>query len=205
MTLVGVDHWQGSSGLHDAAIDEVLVLPQWKQIDDDRHADYLRSILDQGHLYISALDMEVHWLSENVGPHLNLLAPGGNAIELTAKPRVKGLDGLQFKVPEFIPANLPDSEIHSFLRHNSWQCWLKSPYHDAKRISTWGAFERFRHSMSKDWRTSRLFFTAPCRGKRGNHCFHGLSRKTTVRRSHGKAATHTRRKNLGRAGHASGS
>ena len=59
LELVGVDHWQGSSGLHDASLDDVLLLPQWHQIDDERHADFLRSHLDGGNFWISSLDMEV--------------------------------------------------------------------------------------------------------------------------------------------------
>lgn len=157
LTLVGVDHWQGSSGLHDSAIDEELLLPQWKQIDSDKHVDFLRGLLDSGHLWISALDMEVHWISENLGPHRNLLAPGGRALELSKKPEVRALEGMEFQVPEFIRADRPDSEVHSFLRHHSWQCWMKSPYHDAKRVTSWASFERLRLSMSKAWNTSKLF------------------------------------------------
>ena len=144
INLVGVDHWQGSSGLHESIIDDVLLLPQWKQMNNERHAKFVRSLLDAGHLWISALDMEVRWLAENVGVHENLLAPHQDALKRTEKPSVAALRGLGFQVPEFIPASLPDSEIHSFLRHSSWQCWLKSPYHDAKKISSWNAFVRGR-------------------------------------------------------------
>ena len=157
LTLVGADHWQGSSGLHDQAIDETLIFPQWKQIDDERHRDQIRAILDAGHLWIAAMDMEVHWLAENLGSHPNLLAPSGSALEATAKPAVKGFDGLNFRIPEYISASLPDSDVHYFLRQHAWQCWLKSPYHDAKRISSWGAFVKARAAMTKSWRTSRLF------------------------------------------------
>ncbi len=157
LEIVGVDHWQGSSGLHDDSISDVLILPQWHQIDDARHAQQIRSILDEGHLWISSLDMEVRWLSENLGPHAHLLAPGGSALERTEKPAVSAFSKLGFLVPEYISASLPDSEIHRFLRHSSWQCWLKSPFHDAKRVSSWNSFDRSRHSMSKTWRTGELF------------------------------------------------
>jgi diaminopimelate decarboxylase len=157
LTLVGVDHWQGSSGLHDSSIDEILILPQWHQIDDERHVRQLHEIMDSGNLWISSLDMEVRWLSEKFGPHAHLLAPGGSALLQTEKPAVKAFSELGFLVPEYISASLPDSEIHRFLRHSSWQCWLKSPFHDAKRVSSWGAFDRSRHAMAKSWRTSELF------------------------------------------------
>jgi diaminopimelate decarboxylase len=157
LTLVGVDHWQGSTGLHDSSIDDFLLFPQWKQIDDEIHAEEIRAILDEDHLWISALDMEVHWLSKNLGPHANLIAPGGPTLELSSKPAVRGLEELGYAVPEFISASLPDSEIHAFLRHSSWRCWLKSPYHDALRISSWGGFERARAALKESWETSRLF------------------------------------------------
>jgi diaminopimelate decarboxylase len=171
IAIVGVDHWQGSSGLHDSVVDEVVLLPQWKQINDERHAKYVRSLLDAGHLWISGLDMEVRWLAENVGPHENLLAPGPNALKLTEKPAVSALEGLGLRVPDFIPAELSDSEIHTFLRHSSWQCWLKSPYHDAKRVSSWISFERARDAMSRSWETSRLFLQRNVLGKEESICF----------------------------------
>lgn len=157
MKLVGVDHWQGSTGLHHDAIDEVFLLPQWKHINVERHVKHVRELLDDGNLWISALDMEVHWFSKNMGAHPNLLAPGSKALELSAKPSVKALEGAGFRVPEYIPASLSNSDLHSFLRHNSWQCWLKSPFHDARRVSSWGAFERAREALSRDWETGRLF------------------------------------------------
>jgi len=169
--LFGVDHWQGSSGLHDEVLDEVLLLPQWKQIDNKRHAEYISSLLEENHLWFSSLDMEVHWLTENIGQHRNLLAPSAKAIELTAKPEVKAFDVMGFRVPEFISIDYSDTEIHSFLRHHSWQCWLKSPYHEAKRISSWDKFERTREVMMKNWKTSRLFLQQHIIGNEEAICF----------------------------------
>src|SRR3954469_23332857 len=121
-----------------------MLFPQWKQIENERHREDVKAMLDEGHLWISALDMEVHWLSEHLGPHPGLLAPGGRSLELSAKPAVTGIESLGFRVPELVPASLPDSELHSFLRRSSWRCWLKSPYHDACRISSWATLERAR-------------------------------------------------------------
>jgi len=169
--LIGIDHWQGSSGLHHEAIDEALLLPQWKQIDNKRHSEYIKSQLDAGHLWISALDVEVYWLAQNLGSHQNLLAPSGTAIELTSKPFVKAFEGMGYKVPETISAFSSDSEVHSFLRYNSWQCWLKGPYHEAKRISSWEGFEKARETMQKDWKTSRLFLQKHVFGFEESICF----------------------------------
>ena len=117
----------------------------------------LRELLEAGNLWIASLDMEVRWLAENLGSHEGLLAPGTQALEGTEKPAVRAMSAMGFLVPEHISANLPDSEIHRFLRHNSWQCWLKSPFHDARRVSSWGSFERARHGLAKGWSTSELF------------------------------------------------
>ncbi len=155
--LVGVDHWQGSSGLHADLIDEVLLLPQWKQVDAPLLKKQLMEILEAGHLWIGAMDMEVYWIAKNLGTHPSLLVPDGNALERTAKPSVEAFRGMDFRVPEYIQADIPDDDIHAFLRHHSWQCWMKSPYHDAKRITSWGVFERTREHLKTNWKTSKLF------------------------------------------------
>jgi diaminopimelate decarboxylase len=169
--IVGVDHWQGSSGLHDQAVDEVLLFPQWKQIDFRQHAEKIRSLLDEGHLWISALDIEIYWLAQNFGTHPNLLAPSGKALELTAKPMVSAFQSLNFLVPDYISAFASDLQIHSFLRKNSWQCWLKGPYHEAKRVSSWDQFLKGRESLQKSWKTSRLFLQKHIAGNEESICF----------------------------------
>ncbi len=171
LTLVGVDHWQGSSGLHDPIVNETLLLPQWSQINNERLAERMRSLLNEGHLWIPALDLEVYWLSEKFGAHPGLLAPSEMALGLTAKPEVSAMSELGFHVPAFICASGPDSEIHSFLRRNSWQCWLKSPYHEAIRIPSWAVFERARAHMRKNWRTTRLFAQRHVPGKEESIAF----------------------------------
>ncbi len=169
--LIGVDHWQGSSGLHHESLDDVLLLPQWKQIDKKRHAEFLNSLLEEGHLWISALDVEVYWLAQNFGTHPNLIVPSGTALEMTAKPQVAAFGDLGFRVPEYISAFSSDSEVHAFCRKNSWQCWLKGPYHEAKRVSSWSSFEKSRNAMKKEWKTKRLFLQKNVVGTEESVCF----------------------------------
>ena len=157
LTLVGVDHSQSSTGLHDPTLDEVLMLPQWSQVDDALLKRQILDLLREDHLWISSMDMGVHWIAENIGRHARILAPGQSALDRTAKPAVVAFNGLGFRVPDHLSAHAPDEELHSFLRQNSWQCWLKSPYHDDRRISSWGTFQRTRDYLSKNWRTRRLF------------------------------------------------
>ncbi len=171
LQLIGVDHWQGSSGLHHEAVDDVLLLPQWSQIDSARHAKFIRGLLDEGHIWISALDIEVYWLAQNFGSHRNLFVPTGTALELTSKPAVKAFANMEFQVPDFISAFSSDADLHSFLRQNSWQCWLKGPYHEAKRITSWDVFEQHREKMQKEWKTKRLFLQKHIVGNEESICF----------------------------------
>ncbi len=171
LTLVGVDHWQGSSGLHDSSVDEAFLLPQWKQIDRKRHISQIHAILDEGNLWISALDVEVYWLAQNFGTHPNLICPSGSALKRTSKPHVEAFTHLGFEVPENISAYLSDNEVHSFLRQNAWQCWIKGPYHDAKRVTSWEVFQQARDKMQKDWKTTQLFVQKNMIGNEESICF----------------------------------
>jgi diaminopimelate decarboxylase len=175
LTLVGVDHWQGSSGLHDAILDETLIFPRWDQISKERYVSQLRTILDNGHIWIPALDVEVYWLAQNFGTHPNLLSPGGAALQGTAKPYVKGFESLGFGVAESLSAYASDEEVHCFLRANSWRCWLKGPFHDAKRIGSWEHFLRARGDMERDWKTSRLFLQKHIFGTEESICFSAVN------------------------------
>jgi diaminopimelate decarboxylase len=172
--LVGVDHWQGSSGLHDGILDETLVLPRWDQISKERYIAKLRTILDNGHVWIPALDVEVYWLAQNFGSHPHLLSPNGTALQATAKPHVVGFENLGFGVAESISAYGSDEEIHSFLRANSWRCWLKGPFHEAKRIASWDHFLRARREMEEAWKTSRLFLQKHIFGTEESICFSAI-------------------------------
>src|SRR4051794_39881700 len=80
LKIVGVGHWQGSSGFHDAAVDETLVLPIWSQISDKLLSKDIQSILDRGDIWLPALDLEIHWTAENIRSHKNLLSPSCMAL-----------------------------------------------------------------------------------------------------------------------------
>ena len=155
--LIGVDHWQGSSGLHHDLLDEHWILPPWNQIQNRLHADAIRERLVAGAYWISAMDIEVRWLGRHLGTHPHLLAPPLEAVHRTAKPAVQAFDSMGFRIPEYISATEPDADIHAFLREHSWRCWIKSPFHEAARVPTWGALQTFRHKFSNQWKTKRLF------------------------------------------------
>lgn len=171
LNIIGVDHWQGSSGLHDETLDDILILPRWDQISKERYIGQLHTILSEGNLWIPALDVEVYWLAQNFGSHPNLLSPGGMALQGTAKPHVKGFESLGFEVAESLSAYGSDEEVHAFLRKNSWRCWLKGPFHEAKRIGSWEHFLRARRDMEKDWKTARLFVQKNIYGTEESICF----------------------------------
>ncbi len=155
--LVGVDHWQGSSGLHHAVCDDHWLLPSWNQIQDELHSQRIQERLDSGDYWISALDLEVRWLGENIGTHARLLAPSREAVEQTAKPEVRAFRPMGYQIPEVISAEAPETDIHAFLREHSWRCWIKSPFHDAARVTNWASFLSLRARVSRQWKSRNLF------------------------------------------------
>lgn len=169
--LVGVDHWQGSSGLHHPVTDESLLLPNWNHLNSELHAQRIREILEEGNAWLSALDLEVRWINDHLEPHPLLLSPSKKAVESSAKPKVFGFESMGFRVPRFISANISDTEIHAFLRENSWKCWLKSPFHDAVRITSWNTFQKARLALSKQWKTQSLFLQVHSHGTEETICF----------------------------------
>src|SRR5262245_11454692 len=74
-TLIGVDYWAGSSGLHDEVFDSIWLKPSWDLMQDDLYAREVRAVLDGGALWIPTLDLEVAWLAERLPAHPGLLAP----------------------------------------------------------------------------------------------------------------------------------
>ena len=84
LNVVGVEHWQGSSGFHDEAVKEVVILPPWEQMNDEVFAKDIKGQLDDGDLWIPGLDLEIYWLAQNLKPHRNLLSPDRNALAMTA-------------------------------------------------------------------------------------------------------------------------
>jgi diaminopimelate decarboxylase len=169
--LVGVDHWLGSSGLHDEVFDEIRVLPSWDLIDHDEHRRFIQSILDQGDVYFPSLDLECHWLAKNLSSHPRLVAPDLRGLNFIKKPAHAVADALGVGCSKTLSAFVGDEEAHQFLRHNNWRVWLKSPFHEATLIRSWRDFIGMRAYMERKWKTRDLFLEVHTTGHERSLCF----------------------------------
>src|SRR5918997_2409686 len=164
-TLVGVEYSNRSSGLHWTDFDELWLQRPWEELSLSDYGERIREVLDSGALWISGSDLESLWLSD-VFPdgHKNLLTPPNGALRQIAKPAVRAAEGLPVRIPTFIPTDCSDWEIHAFCRKYDWRVWLKGPYYDAARVSSWPHFEAARAALSHVWATDRLFLQAHVTG-----------------------------------------
>jgi diaminopimelate decarboxylase len=164
-TLVGVEYSNRSSGLHWPDFDELWLQRPWEELSLSDYGERIREVLDSGAVWISGSDLESMWLSD-VFPegHKNLLTPPGGALRRIAKPAVLAAEGLPLRIPTFISTDCSDWEIHSFCRKYDWRVWLKGPYYDAARVSSWPHFEAARAALSHVWATDRLFLQAHVTG-----------------------------------------
>ena len=171
-TLVGIEYSNRCSGIHWKDFDDVLLQPQWEHIDLDTYALAVEELLDDGALWISGVDLEIMWLA-SVFPngHPNLLTPPAEALRRISKPAVEAHRGLPVRIPEFISTEESDWDLHAFCRQHGWKVWLKGPYYEAVRTSTWDAFERVRNVLSNAWSTERLFLQAHVTGYEESICF----------------------------------
>ena len=171
-TLVGIEYSNRCSGIHWHDFDEVSLQPSWEHIDLDIHARRIKQYLDDGAFWISSVDLEIMWLG-SVFPHghPHLLTPPQSALQRIIKPAVEAHRGLPVQIPEFISTEQSDWDLHSFCREHGWKVWLKGPYYEAVRTSSWDIFERVRAVLSDAWSTERLFLQAHVTGYEESVCF----------------------------------
>ncbi|MGB8507178.1 MAG: ATP-grasp domain-containing protein [Pyrinomonadaceae bacterium] len=171
-TLVGVEYSNRSSGIHWPELDELWVQRPWEELNLDAYAVQVKEVLDAGALWVSGVDLEIMWLA-TVFPegHRNLLIPPATAIQKVSKPAVEAHKGLPVRIPTFISTELSDWELHAFCRQHDWKVWLKGPYYEAVRTSSWDVFERVRVLLSRAWSTERLFLQTHVTGYEESVCF----------------------------------
>lgn len=171
-TLVGVEYSNRCSGIHWEDLDDVWLQPAWEHIDLNAYARRIKEHLDEGAWWISGVDLEIMWLA-SVFPngHVNLLTPPPSALKRITKPAVEAHRGLPLQIPEFISTEQADWDLHAFCREHGWKVWLKGPYYEAVRTSSWDAFERMRAILTSAWSTDRLFLQAHVTGYEESVCF----------------------------------
>ncbi|HEY0077227.1 MAG TPA: ATP-grasp domain-containing protein [Pyrinomonadaceae bacterium] len=164
-TLVGVEYSTRSSGIHWHDFDELWLQRPWEELSLEEHGRLIRELLDSGALWISGSDLESMWLA-SVFPdgHANLLAPPAEALQKVSKPHISASKGLPMRIPVYITTEHSDWELHAFCRQYGWRVWLKGPYYDAVKTSTWPVFEAARSALSRVWSTERLFLQAHVTG-----------------------------------------
>jgi diaminopimelate decarboxylase len=163
--IIGVEYSNRCSGIHWKDFDQISLQRPWEEINLDVHAREIEKVLDAGGLWISSIDLEIMWLGE-VFPngHPNLLTPPRSAFDLVAKPAIPAHEGLPVKIAPFVSTELSNWDLHAFCREHDWKVWLKGPYYEAVRISTWSGFEYMRDVLSSAWATERLFLQSHVSG-----------------------------------------
>lgn len=169
--LIGVDYSTRSTGIHWDEFDSIHVHRSWAELDLPEYAQYIRGSISAGGIWISGLDLELYWLSENLRGLDGVLAPDPVALQQTKKPSIRAHEHLPTKVPEFISTDIPDCEIHSFCRTHGWRVWLKGPNYEAQRITNWVEFNYARDRMQSTWSTNELFLQADISGNEESVAF----------------------------------
>ena len=170
-TLVGVEYSNRSSGIHWPDFDELWLQRPWEELNLPVYAERIKEVLDSGAYWISGTDLEIMWLA-SIFPegHTNLLSPPAAAFDRVAKPAIPAHKGLPVRIPTFISTDLSDWELHAFCRQHDWRVWLKGPYYEAYRTTSWTEFEWARAALARTWSTQRLFLQAHVTGYEESIC-----------------------------------
>lgn len=163
-TLIGVDYSNRITGLHWPDFDEIWLQRPWDELDLTTYSTEIGGVLEQGAVWISGLDLEVHWMAFELSGVSTVLVPGPSSLAAVTKPEIEAHRGLPLVVPPFAVTTLPDWELHSFCRANGWQVWLKGPYYEAYRVNDWQDLNRARKALETTWATKRLFLQAHVTG-----------------------------------------
>ena len=163
--LIGVEYSNRCSGIHWPDFDDIWLQRPWTELDLELHRREIESRLDDGGVWISSIDLEIMWLAELFpNGHPRLLTPSSVALAQVSKPAIPAHLGLPVRIPEFVTTELSDWELHAFCRKHDWKVWLKGPYYEAVRTSSWAALEYWRKILSSAWATEKLFLQAHVTG-----------------------------------------
>jgi hypothetical protein len=171
--IVAVDYSPRSSGIHWHEVDAVELQRPWDEMHLPTYAERIREKLDGGALWISGSDLESHWLAAQFPDgHPGLLSPSTASLEAVAKPAVPAHEGLPVRIAPYVAVHqTTDWDLHHFCRQHDWNLWLKGPYYDAVRVSSWPALESGRAFLSGLWTTEELFLQRHVSGHEESVCF----------------------------------
>ncbi|MEI6398800.1 MAG: hypothetical protein WCO71_08525, partial [Pseudomonadota bacterium] len=152
------------------------MFPPWDLLDQSLHVETIKTYCGD-HYVLSALDMEVAWLSQNVAPNSKLLSPTAEALRYAQKPFVKAGQFLPFKAPEIFLEAGDDQALYDFCREHSWRVWVKGPFHGAQFVQSWRELDHARRSLSINGSYSHVFYQSHVRGLEESICFSAVEGK----------------------------
>ncbi len=174
--IIGVDYWEGASGLHDSVLSERLIYPSWDVIDTTLHAQTMREF-STDHFILSALDIEIAWMSRALPSSPNLLIPSRAALTYADKPHIRAAEFLPFQTPSIHIENGDDQALHDFCRSHSWRVWVKGPFHGAQFVTNWRDLEQARMHLAKQGSRAHVSYQAHVRGLEESICFSAVDGK----------------------------
>lgn len=153
-TLIGVDYSTRSSGIHCADLDELWLQQPWNKLDLSLYRDQIQQVMEGDSVWISGLDLEVHWLADETLENQRILVPPLSALKHTTKPGITAAQSLPMRVPPHIPAERPSWDLHAFCRTHGWPIWCKGPNYEARRAGDWKEVVEALRDISQVWSTS---------------------------------------------------
>ena len=168
--IIGMDYFEGSSGIQSPVFDQVILCPSWDILDEEIHKKDLLAQL-QSSYFISALDIETNWVAKNLGHHRNLLLPSYSALQSVQKAANLSLAPMGIKTPDIINDSYSDEEVYDFLRRHSFRAWVKGKFHGAYFARSWKEFSQARDNLRKSNKPSDITLQAHVRGNEESVCF----------------------------------
>jgi diaminopimelate decarboxylase len=157
-SLTAVDYSVRSSGLHHPVFDNVLLQPVWAELDLATYASQIRQHLDQPTgCWLSGLDVEAEWLAITIGEHPRLLVPSATAQQVVRKPLLASARSIGMRVPEFLPATAPPTDLHALGRRSGWRLWIKGKYHEAYAVHGFAELRRQVKALEVHWPLEDIF------------------------------------------------
>jgi hypothetical protein len=136
--LVAVDYSSRSSGLLWQDFNDCVVRPPWHAIDLRSHVAFVSSLLAQGAIWISGLDLEIRLLARHVRSRSHLPLPPWATINMATKPPLALGAPLGLRIPPFQSVGASsDEDLGRFCRHYGWPIWVKGTHYDAVPVWSW--------------------------------------------------------------------
>jgi len=170
--IIAVDYSSQASGLSWPDFDDRVVLPAWSPSTVDANVQFASEALASGDAaWISGLDLETWCLAHQVESPA-LLAPRPRALRECVKPAARAAEALGLGMPAAISMAHPHSRVHAFCRSAGWDVWVKGPWYEAIRASTWSSVLAAAAQLTSTWgRGDLLFVQAHAEGREESICF----------------------------------